>query len=106
MGTTAFPTAEHDHNLCVDDALAHAERICGARGARLTALRRQVLEIVWNSHRPIGAYDVLPQPLDRQEVVRIVSLAWLHWRERSPAPIRPQAAGFAPVARPAVRISA
>ncbi|MBT6275688.1 MAG: transcriptional repressor [Chromatiales bacterium] len=53
--------ADHDHRLCVDDALARAELICAERGARLTALRRQVLAIVWNSHRPIGAYDVLEQ---------------------------------------------
>ena len=29
-----------------------------------------------------GAYDVLAKPFDRSEVIRIVSLAWLYWRER------------------------
>jgi Fur family zinc uptake transcriptional regulator len=33
--------------------------LCEARGRRLTALRRRVLEIVWRSHAPIGAYAVL-----------------------------------------------
>lgn len=26
---------------------------------RLTALRRRVLELVWQSHKPLGAYDIL-----------------------------------------------
>jgi DNA-binding NtrC family response regulator len=29
-----------------------------------------------------GAYDVLTKPFDRSEVIRIVSLAWLYWKER------------------------
>jgi len=28
-------------------------------GLRLTALRRRVLELVWQSHKPLGAYDIL-----------------------------------------------
>ncbi len=53
-------TAEpHDHDACVGDALARAEAICGAQGARLTPMRRRVLELVWTGHRPRGAYDIL-----------------------------------------------
>lgn len=55
----AFPEHEHDHASCVAEALATADRICSERGVRLTALRRQVLELVWHSHRPVGAYDLL-----------------------------------------------
>jgi Fur family zinc uptake transcriptional regulator len=51
----------HDHAHCVTDALAQAESLCAARGARLTALRRRVLELVWASHRPRGAYDILEE---------------------------------------------
>ena len=54
-----FPAQPHDHAACVDDALETAEALCAERGARLTPLRRQVLELVWSSHRPIGAYDIL-----------------------------------------------
>ena len=54
-----FRALEHDHASCVEDALSAAETRCAARGARLTILRRRVLEIVWSGHRPIGAYDVL-----------------------------------------------
>jgi len=43
----------------VSRALEQAGRVCRARGARLTPLRARVLEIVWQSHRPLGAYDML-----------------------------------------------
>jgi Fur family zinc uptake transcriptional regulator len=36
-----------------------AEAICTRDGARLTPLRRRVLELVWASHRPILAYELL-----------------------------------------------
>ena len=51
--------AQHDHGNCIENALATAEQLCAARGLRFTALRRRVLELVWQSHRPIGAYEIL-----------------------------------------------
>lgn len=54
-----FPAANHDHGRCVAHALAAAEAECRRRGARLTDVRRRVLELVWASHAPIGAYVVL-----------------------------------------------
>lgn len=56
---TAFPPARHDHAACVAEALDRAERLCAARGERLTELRRQVLQLVWAGHAPQGAYDIL-----------------------------------------------
>lgn len=56
---TAFPPREHDHERCIDAALGRAADVCAERGARFTSLRRRVLEIVWRSHRPLGAYDIL-----------------------------------------------
>ena len=50
---------QHDHGNCIETALATAEQLCKARGLRFTALRRRVLELVWQSHRPIGAYEIL-----------------------------------------------
>jgi Fur family transcriptional regulator, zinc uptake regulator len=50
----SFP-GPHDHRACVHTTLAAAEGL----GTALTPLRRQVLEIVLESHRPVGAYDVL-----------------------------------------------
>jgi Fur family zinc uptake transcriptional regulator len=53
--------AAHDHRRCIDDALDKAAALCEQRGARLTELRRRVLELVWRSHEPIGAYTILEQ---------------------------------------------
>lgn len=57
----------HDHAHCVEAALAAADTLCAERGVRLTPLRRRVLELVWQSHRPVKAYDLLDQLRDRQQ---------------------------------------
>lgn len=49
----------HDHAACVADALAYAETLCKGIDARFTPLRRRVLELVWASHKPVGAYQLL-----------------------------------------------
>ncbi|CAA7626171.1 Fur family transcriptional regulator [Magnetospirillum sp. SS-4] len=54
-----FPAPHHDHAACVAQALAAAEAECKRRGARLTDIRRRVLELVWESHQPVGAYALL-----------------------------------------------
>lgn len=54
-----FPAPHHDHAACVAKALAAAEAECQRRGARLTDIRRRVLELVWESHQPVGAYALL-----------------------------------------------
>jgi Fur family zinc uptake transcriptional regulator len=45
-------TSSHDH------AMAQAESLCRASGARLTPIRRHVYEALHESHRPLGAYDL------------------------------------------------
>lgn len=50
---------DHDHAACASVAMSRAEAICAARSARLTPIRRRVLELLWESHQPIGAYDLL-----------------------------------------------
>lgn len=57
----AFGTHSHDHRRCIAEALDKAATLCADNGARLTELRRRVLELVWRSHEPIGAYAVLEQ---------------------------------------------
>lgn len=59
MTDPAMPFQSHDHHACADSALAEAERLVKARGARLTPVRRRTLEILLESHRAMGAYDVL-----------------------------------------------
>jgi Fur family zinc uptake transcriptional regulator len=57
MKQQAFHTHQHEH--CVHDALAAAEVLCAKRGVRLTAIRKRVLELIWASHQPLGAYTIL-----------------------------------------------
>lgn len=63
MSGTSSPFAGpvHDHRGCVSRALGSAERLCRSQGIRLTAIRRRVLELIWRSHRPSGAYELLEQ---------------------------------------------
>ncbi|MBF9232718.1 Fur family transcriptional regulator [Microvirga alba] len=39
-------------------ALAQSEAICRAHGVRLTPIRRKVLETLYATRRPLGAYDL------------------------------------------------
>ncbi|OAN44744.1 Fur family transcriptional regulator [Paramagnetospirillum marisnigri] len=55
----SFPLAQHDHGACIRAALDAAEAECRRQGARLTLIRRRVLELVWSSHQPVGAYALL-----------------------------------------------
>ncbi|MBI1262668.1 MAG: transcriptional repressor [Rhizobiales bacterium] len=66
----ANPLAPHDHSHCVDDALSRARELCDARHVQLTPLREKVLQIVWRSHRPIGAYQVLDELSDSHKSAR------------------------------------
>lgn len=51
--------APHDHDACARDTLQAAlERVSDA-GVRLTPVRRRTLEILLESHRAMGAYEVL-----------------------------------------------
>ena len=59
MTTPPLACAPHDHSHCVSHALAEADALCSRHGVRLTSLRRRVLELVWQSHKPLGAYDIL-----------------------------------------------
>lgn len=60
----AFPRRGHDHDHCVATALSAAETVCATAGERLTPIRKRVLELVWGSHRPIGAYAILDRLKD------------------------------------------
>jgi Fur family zinc uptake transcriptional regulator len=59
MAQPVFHAPDHDHARCSADALAHAERLCAARSQRLTPVRRQVLESLLQSHKPLGAYEII-----------------------------------------------
>jgi Fur family zinc uptake transcriptional regulator len=59
MTQPVFHAPDHDHERCTADALAHAEALCTQRSQRLTPIRRQVLEVLLESHKPLGAYEII-----------------------------------------------
>jgi Fur family zinc uptake transcriptional regulator len=56
-----FPAPDHDHGRCTADAIAHAEQVCERRAQKFTPIRRQVLQALLSSHRPLGAYEVIDE---------------------------------------------
>jgi Fur family transcriptional regulator, zinc uptake regulator len=61
MPRTIFPAPDHDHERCTSAAIAHAEAQCATHAQRLTPIRRQVLEALLASHKPLGAYEIIEQ---------------------------------------------
>jgi Fur family zinc uptake transcriptional regulator len=57
----AFPAPSHDHSRCTADGLTHAEQVLKARAQKFTPIRRQVLEALLSTHRPLGAYEVIDE---------------------------------------------
>ncbi|WP_257294967.1 Fur family transcriptional regulator [Endozoicomonas sp. YOMI1] len=55
------PYRDHNHLHCIKDALNKARLLCRNRNIRLTPLRARVLELVWQSHCPVGAYEILAE---------------------------------------------
>lgn len=56
-----FPAPGHDHDRCTADAIRHAEEVCAGRSQKFTPIRRQVLQALLASHRPLGAYEVIDE---------------------------------------------
>ena len=71
---SAFPTVEHDHDRCLEEAMARARAAFAAKGLKLTPLRQAVLREIAASHKAIGAYDVLDQFAARGERMAPISV--------------------------------
>lgn len=56
-----FKPATHKHQECLQSAIEAAKQHCDISGQRLTPIRQRVLELVWQSHEPVKAYDVLDE---------------------------------------------
>ena len=67
---SVFRDAEHTHDQCVGSALKRAEALCHERGARFTRVRRRVLELIWESHRAVKAYDLLDRLAESEKSAR------------------------------------
>jgi len=59
LSPSPFPHERHDHSACISSALVQARAICAEQGGRLTPQRQRVLELVWQEHKPVGAYELL-----------------------------------------------
>src|SRR5688572_13050314 len=71
----AFPAPEHDHDVCLDQAMARARTAFAAKGLRLTPLREAVFQVIAAaSHRAIGAYEVLDRMARRGERLAPISV--------------------------------
>lgn len=51
--------ASHNHRKCRAACMSEAQRHCAEMGLRLTKTRSRVLEILLETHRALGAYDIL-----------------------------------------------
>ncbi|MFT5115300.1 MAG: Fur family zinc uptake transcriptional regulator [Parasphingorhabdus sp.] len=58
---SSFPQPHHDHAQCVEKALREALSMCDSRGTKLTVNRQRVFELIWTSHCPVTAYELLEQ---------------------------------------------
>ena len=51
----------HDHDRCINAALTRAKGLCHEKNVKLTVTREAVLTLLWQSHRPLGAYQIQDQ---------------------------------------------
>ena len=70
----AFPSPEHDHDRCLDDAMQRARKAFDDKGLKLTPLRQAVFQEIAASHRAIGAYEVLDKLAAKGERLAPISV--------------------------------
>lgn len=58
---------EHNHLRCQNAAMQRARSLCEQHKVRLTPIRENVLRLLWQSHRPLGAYEIIEQLSDAGE---------------------------------------
>ena len=63
-------SSEHNHSECVSEALDTAEHLCVERGVQLTPIRHQVLELIWESHKAVKAYELLDRLKPLQQAAK------------------------------------
>lgn len=53
------PFGQHNHQSCIDVAVQKAQTLCAAAGVKLTNQRLNVLKLIWQNHKPLGAYTLM-----------------------------------------------
>jgi Fur family transcriptional regulator, zinc uptake regulator len=74
VANRAFPAPEHDHDLCLEEAMERAREAFQMKGLKLTPLRQSVLREIAASHKAIGAYEVLDRLARRGERLAPISV--------------------------------
>jgi Fur family transcriptional regulator, zinc uptake regulator len=54
-----FPVPEHNHAVCLDDAIRSAREAFNRHEMPFTPLREKIFREIAGSHKAVGAYDVL-----------------------------------------------
>jgi len=57
--TPSFYNRRHNHSACISTAMVKAQEICAEKEIRFTRIRKRILELIWTSHKPVLAYDLL-----------------------------------------------
>lgn len=68
--STELTTGTHNHDHCRTKAVQTADRLCAERGVQLTPIRRKALELIWESHRAVKAYDLLDHMKPLQQTAK------------------------------------
>ena len=74
VASNAFPAPEHDHDLCLEEAMERARGAFQSKGLKLTPLRQSVFREIAASHKAIGAYEVLDRLAARGERLAPISV--------------------------------
>lgn len=67
----------HTHQHCQSEALQVAQEICQQKGARFTAQRQRVFEILWQSHKAMTAAEVMAEMENKQPPITYRALDFL-----------------------------
>ncbi len=59
METSRNVFEKHNHRRCLTSGMKEAQVLCAEMGLRLTTVRARVLEILLESHKALGAYEIL-----------------------------------------------
>ncbi len=59
MAAAKPPTTAHDHDACISRVLTEVDASSDLNHLKLTPQRRRALEILLESHKALGAYDLL-----------------------------------------------
>ena len=51
----------HDHVRCINAAISRAHELCADSNVRMTPTREAILRLLWQSHQPLGAYQLQEQ---------------------------------------------